>query len=88
MNFHCFLFSLPFLNCLTKRCTVLKEFAAPHSEYNLKQMLISKYGLRADDDTVTLREIHDSVRHRMDNLEMQMESKFQGLEKLIKGLAK
>ena len=58
-----------------------------HSEYNLKKMLMDRYGLRADDDEPSLRIVHDTIRHRMENLEVQMETRFARLENMIELLA-
>eukprot|EP01052_Picozoa_sp_SAG31_P014893 SAG31_NODE_941_length_10868_cov_9.232241_2_plen_701_part_00 len=60
---------------------------ANHSEYNLKKMLMDRYGLRADDDDPSLRQIHDTLRHRMDKIENQIESGFARLESMIEKTA-
>jgi hypothetical protein len=44
-----------------------EKYSGP-TEYNLKTMLLSRYGLRADDDEPTRREVYENLLGRLEKL--------------------
>ena len=52
------------------------------NEFGMKKMLLSKYGLRADDDEPTLREIYDNMRVNFSRIEKRLDTRMERVEQV------